>query len=195
MPEFPIISGLRIQYVSNLTNITTHEYASIVCPSAPYLAIVCKVDNYDFLEYCSKHWKKIFLLEGDSYTFDNVIVLNNKIQEIQTGISMIGCIDHHFHERLLKKQIEHCNKHKLHVIVVTSRFPTNSQSWFLRSPVVAWIAGIHDQTFVDIYTNSPIFMGTNPWNKPGFNNKLYMKIHTDKYRPDESSVLGMNAKL
>ena len=182
------IRGLRIQYASNLTNIKNCDYTSIVYPIAPYLVLPCIVQDKQFIEYCSKHWKKVFLLQDTESLFKNVYNVNYGRYDLENGITFIGCTDHHTHEQWLQSQLELCAKNGQYAVVLTSRVPLANQDHLLQFPVKAWLAGIHDCAFVDTYTTIPVYIASNPWNKPNYSNKVYVEITTDPFRPDECDM-------
>jgi len=168
------ILQMRIQYTSNLGNIQNGDYRSIAIPVAPYLVIPETIHDREFLEYCSKHWEKTFVLGCVKHELPNVHSLHDERVDIGEEVAILGCKNHHESEQWLNEEIEHCKKHRK-IVIVTKQFPLSTQEYLLRPPVCSWISGLNNRSIQDIDERSKANMVVNPWNTPNYSNVRYIE--------------------
>ena len=167
---------MRIQYTSNLVNIHNNDYRSIAKPVAPYLVIPEIVQDREFLEYCSKHWEKTFVLGYVEHELPNVHSLHEQKAEIGKEVAILGCTNHHESEQWLNEEIELCKKRRINIVIMSKQFPLSTQEYLLRPPVCSWISGLNNRSIQDIDERSKVNMVVNPWNKPDYSNVRYIDI-------------------
>jgi hypothetical protein len=153
-----------------------NDYRSIAIPFAPYLVIPDEVHDKEFLEYCSKHWEKTYVLGTEGQEFPNVHFLNTSQVDVGNDVTLLGCINHHENEQWLHEEIELCKKRRTNVVIMSKQFPLSTQEYLLRHPVSSWISGLNNRSMQEIDERSLVQMVVNPWNTPNYSNVRYIDI-------------------